>query len=94
MEKDYHCGGKCSLTGVIMSEYVSTEECKAHTGELLIAIRRLEQRLYQDNGTPSIQTKLDRNTRAIQSMQRLVWLAVGAFISSGAMVIAAMFVTR
>ena len=54
---------------------VTNLQCHARSGEILSAIRSLDDRLYRDNGRISIQTRLDRHERLLAG---LVWaLSIG-----------------
>ena len=76
-----------------MSEFVTDEACSKRTSEIMAALHRIERRLFFDNGTPSIQTRIDRNERVITTMRRVVWGLWGAVVTMASGVIVA-FVLR
>lgn len=65
-----------------MGEYVTDADCHNRTQAILTAVTRIEQRLYHDNGTLSIQTRLDRHERVIGTLIRLMWIGTVAVVSS------------
>jgi len=44
-------------------------------------IKDIHHRLFVDNGAPSIQTRLDRNDRAIANLGRVTWSAITGSIT-------------
>ena len=44
-------------------------------------IKDIHHRLFIDNGAPSIQTRLDRNDRAIANLSRVTWTAISGGIT-------------
>ena len=57
-----------------MSEAMVTDTiCKERCGEILSAIKELDNRLYRDNGTISIQTRIDRHDQTLHALTRLVY---------------------
>ena len=73
-------------------DFVTDATCKDRTKEILSAIRGLECRLYKDNGSLSIQTRLDRLTNAHAALSKVVWLIVGAGVTSAVGAVAAWIV--
>tara|TARA_S200000501_G_scaffold377456_1_gene435924 strand:- start:1387 stop:1647 length:261 start_codon:yes stop_codon:yes gene_type:complete len=49
--------------------------------ELKIQVEKLERRLYVDNGSPSIQTRLDRHERFIKYANLISYTAIGAVVT-------------
>ena len=62
--------------GMDMSEFVTDEACKNRSGEILAAVEKLSARLYKDNGTISIQTRLDRHEQSLRILTRLMYGAI------------------
>lgn len=72
-----------------MDNYVTDDACKSRSGEILAAITKLNDRLYKDNGTISVQTRLDRHEQTLRLLAKLVYgalaialLAIGKAIIS------------
>jgi len=77
-----------------MSDFVNESDCKTRHNETLNAIHCLEKRLYRDNGTLSIQTRLDRLEQTIGNLCKIVYGAVGLALATLGIAILAMVVTK
>ena len=65
-----------------MAERVVTySECLERHEELLGKLDGIEKRLFRDNGTLSIQTRLDRHENVIRALLWVVSVAVGTAIA-------------
>ena len=76
------------------ARYVLDAECDARTTKILTGIAtldkkldRLHRRLYEDNGEPSLQTRINQNSATARAAHRLIWILitsaltfVGAFL--------------
>jgi hypothetical protein len=56
--------------------HVTDADCRARSGAILEAIEKLNSRLYKDNGTISIQTRMDRHEQSLKLLTRLVYGSV------------------
>ena len=59
---------------------VTNAQCHERSGEILAAIRALDDRLYRDNGRISIQTRLDRHERMLAGLCWALSIGGGALI--------------
>ena len=59
---------------------VTNAACHARSGEILAAIKALDDRLYRDNGRISVQTRLDRLERMLAGMVWAMSIGGGALI--------------
>ena len=71
--------------------FVTHEECQAATGRVLASHEKLhrkldsiEKRLFRDNGSVSIQTRLDRHEQVLRAWLWVVGLLAGAGVTTGA----------
>ena len=85
--------------GETAESFVTTEECAAATGRVLESHERLhskldsiEKRLFRDNGSVSIQTRLDRHEQVIRAMLWGVSVVGGAMLTS--IVVGAIYLLR
>jgi len=63
--------------------YVTHEECSESSRQVLEKLDSIERRLFKDNGTVSIQTRIERHD---QILRMLVWatsIVVGTGLTSG-----------
>ena len=60
---------------------VTKEECLARHEELMAKLDSIERRLFVDNGTPSIQTRLERHDLVIRALLWVVSVAAGTAIA-------------
>ena len=56
-----------------MEDHVTDAQCNERSGKILAAIERLENRLYRDNGTLSVQTRLDRHEQTLHNLSKALW---------------------
>jgi len=67
------------VKGTTMSngqQHVTDADCRERSGAILVAVEKLNARLYRDNGTISIQTRLDRHEQSLRLLCRLVYGAI------------------
>ena len=71
--------------------FVTHEECQAATGRVLASHEKLhrkldsiEKRLFRDNGSVSIQTRLDRHEQVLRALLWVVGLLAGVGVTTGA----------
>lgn len=57
-------------------DYVTDAACHQRSGEILAAVNKLADRLYKDNGTLSVQTRLDRHEQSLRLAMKLVYGAI------------------
>jgi len=63
-------------------ELITKKNCADRSGQILAAIKLLDDRLYHDNGHISIQTRLDRHERLLRAMCWALSIAGSALIVS------------
>ena len=64
-----------------MDCHVTKEECLKRHAELMEKLDGIERRLFADNGTPSIQTRLERHDLVIRALLWVVSVAAGTAIA-------------
>ena len=72
-------------------EYVTKDTCGEVSHRVLEKLEQIERRLFKDNGTLSIQTRLDRHE---QIMRALVWatsVTVGTGLTAAVLGLVVMF---
>lgn len=69
--------------------HVTDVDCKRRSGAILEAIEALNNRLYRDNGTISIQTRMDRHEQSLKLLTRLVYGVVALVLVAVAKVVIA-----
>ena len=60
---------------------VTKEECLARHEELMGKLESIERRLFVDNGSPSIQTRLERHDLVIRALLWVVSVVAGTAIA-------------
>ena len=55
-----------------MGDMVTQGECQQTRGEILKALKDLNDRLYRDNGHLSIQTRLDRQEQVLKTFTKAI----------------------
>ena len=65
-----------------MQDYITTAECSENTGKILDKLESIDKRLFHDNGTLSIQTRLDRHEQVIRTLLWAVSVVGGTFLAS------------
>ena len=60
---------------------VTKEECLARHEELMGKLESIERRLFVDNGSPSIQTRLERHDLVIRALLWVVSVVMGTAIA-------------
>jgi hypothetical protein len=63
-------------------EYVTHEMCSETSRQVLGKLESIEKRLFRDNGTVSIQTRLDRHEQVIRGMLWGLSVIGGALLTS------------
>ena len=64
-----------------MSEYVTKDHCAAQSAAVLEKLESIERRLFVDNGSPSIQTRLERHDLVIRALRWVVSVVMGTAIA-------------
>lgn len=64
-------------------DYVTHEECSESSRRVLEKLDSIERRLFRDNGSVSIQTRLDRHEQILRALLWVVGLLVGAGVTAG-----------
>jgi hypothetical protein len=64
-----------------MDCHVTKEECLKRHEELIEKLDGIERRLFVDNGSPSIQTRLERHDLVIRALLWVVSVAAGTAIA-------------
>ena len=64
-----------------MDCHVTKEDCLKRHGELMEKLDGIERRLFVDNGTPSIQTRLERHDLVIRALLWVVSVVMGTAIA-------------
>ena len=72
--------------------FVTRETCEHTTGEMLAGQKRIheklesiERRLFRDNGTLSIQTRIERHEQILKVLLWAMSIVVGTVLTSGVM---------
>ena len=73
-------------------EYVTHETCSNNSRKILGKLESIEKRLFRDNGTISIQTRLDRHEQVIRVMLWGTSIVGGSLLTS--IVIGIVFLVR
>ena len=60
-----------------MSDYVTKDHCATQSAAVLEKLESIERRLFVDNGSPSIQTRLARHEMVIHALLWVVSVAAG-----------------
>lgn len=63
-------------------EYVTREACGETSERILEKLESIEKRLFHDNGSVSIQTRLDRHEQVIRVILWALSVIGGAFLTS------------
>ena len=64
-----------------MSDYVTKDQCALQSAAVLEKLDSIEHRLFVDNGSISIQTRLARHEMVIHALLWVVSVAVGTAIA-------------
>ena len=64
-----------------MSEYVTKDHCATQSAAVLEKLESIEKRLFVDNGSPSIQTRLERHDLVIRALLWVVSVVMGTAIA-------------
>ena len=63
-------------------EYVRERDCEAVSTRIFCKLESIERRLFKDNGTLSIQTRLDRHEQVIRVILWALSVIGGVFLSA------------
>ena len=63
-------------------EYVTHEVCEATSTKVLEKLESIEKRLFRDNGSVSIQTRIDRHEQILRALLWVVGIIGGAFLAA------------
>ena len=64
-----------------MSDYVTKDHCATQSAAVLEKLESIERRLFVDNGSPSIQTRLERHEMVIHALLWVVSVVAGTAIA-------------
>jgi len=64
-----------------MSEYVTKDHCATQSAAVLEKLESIERRLFVDNGSPSMQTRLERHDLVIRALLWVVSVVMGTAIA-------------
>ena len=64
-----------------MGEYVTKDHCATQSAAVLEKLESIEKRLFVDNGSPSIQTRLERHDLVIRALLWVVSVVMGTAIA-------------
>ena len=64
-----------------MSDYVTKDHCATQSAAVLEKLESIERRLFVDNGSPSIQTRLARHEMVIHALLWVVSVVAGTAIA-------------
>ena len=64
-----------------MSDYVTKDHCATQSAAVLEKLESIEKRLFVDNGSPSIQTRLERHEMVIHALLWVVSVVAGTAIA-------------
>ena len=70
-----------------MQDYITTAQCSENTGKILEKLESIDKRLFRDNGTISIQTRIDRHEQVIRALLWAVSVVGGAILVSAVSVV-------
>ena len=65
-----------------MQDYVTTAQCSENSGKILEKLDSIDKRLFRDNGTLSIQTRIDRHEQVIRALLWAVSVVGGTILVS------------
>ena len=65
--------------------YVTHEECSESSRMVLEKLDSIEKRLFRDNGTLSIQTRIERHEQILNVLLWATAIVVGTVLTSGVM---------
>ena len=63
--------------------FVLREEWEEMTGQVMTKLDSIEKRLFRDNGTLSIQTRIERHEQILKVLLWVTSIVVGAVLTSG-----------
>jgi hypothetical protein len=65
------------------TNYVTHEECGESSRRVLEKLESIEKRLFRDNGTLSIQTRIERHEQILKVLLWATSIVVGTVLTSG-----------
>ena len=65
-------------------DFVTHEECSESNRQVLEKLDSIEKRLFKDNGTLSIQTRIERHEQILKVLMWATSIVVGTVLTSGA----------
>ena len=65
-------------------DFVTHEECSESNRQVLEKLDSIEKRLFHDNGTLSIQTRIERHEQILKVLLWATSIVVGTVLTSGA----------
>ena len=65
------------------TSYVTHEECSESNRQVLEKLDSIEKRLFKDNGTVSIQTRIERHEQTLKVLLWATSIVVGTVLTSG-----------
>ena len=65
-----------------MDEYMTREDCAASSTRILAKLESIEKRLFRDNGTLSIQTRIERHEQILRVLLWVTSVVIGAALTS------------
>ena len=71
--------------------YVSERACEETSTKIFAKLESIERRLFKDNGTLSIQTRLDRHEQVLRVLLWVTSVTVGTALSAAVLGIVMMF---
>ncbi len=63
-------------------DYITQKACEEVSHRIFAKLESIERRLFKDNGTISIQTRLDRHEQVIRAILWALSVIGGAFLTS------------
>ena len=64
-----------------MDNHVTKDQCATQSAAVLEKLESIERRLFVDNGSPSIQTRLERHEMVIHALLWVVSVVTGTAIA-------------
>jgi len=79
------------------SQFVTNKDCAGTSARVLEKLDRIERRLFRDNGSVSIQTRIDRHEQILRVVLWIVGIAGGSILAacgSGLVIVIRELITR
>ena len=71
--------------------YVTDKDCEAVSTRIFAKLDSIERRLFRDNGTLSIQTRLDRHEQVLKVLLWVTSVIMATALSAGVLGVVAVF---